>query len=63
MPNSSMGLPDLQDTRCLNDRRLPLAIGKFDGLGAVRVHAGEPLPIFVKDGNLPVLMLAPLVFP
>jgi len=63
MPNSSMGSPDLQDTRCLNDRRLPLAIGKFDGLGAVRVDTGEPFAVFVKHGNLPVLMLAPLVFP
>src|ERR1700732_3600181 len=57
------GLPDLQHTRSLNDWRLPLAIGKFDGLGAVRIDAGEPFAIFVKYGHLPVLMFAPLVFP
>jgi hypothetical protein len=66
-PNLSLliygGLPDLQHTRSLNDGGLPLAIGKFDCLGAVSIHASEPFAILVKDGDLPVLVFAPLVFP
>ncbi len=56
------GLPDLQYSRGLDDRRLSLPLSKLHRLLTGRVNAGEPLAVFVEDGNLPVLVLAPLVF-
>ena len=55
--------PDLQHTRCLNNGRLPLPFGKFGGLCAVGIYAGKPLTVFVKNGNLPMFVFAPFVFP
>ena len=55
--------PNLQHARCLNNGRLPLPFGKFRGLCAVCINAGKPLTVFVKNGNLPVFMLPPFVFP
>ena len=62
-PRHPTGSADLQHSRGLNDRRLPLALGKFGGLGAVGINAREPLAVLVKDRDLPVLVFAPLIFP
>jgi hypothetical protein len=54
---------NLQHACRLHDGRLPLAFGKLVGLRAVRIYAGKPLTVFVKNSNLPVLVFAPFVFP
>jgi hypothetical protein len=53
----------LEDPSCLNDGRLSLPFSKIRSLGAVRIYAGKLLTIFVKNRNLPVLMLASLILP
>jgi hypothetical protein len=58
-----MRLADLQDPRGLHDGRLPLPLGKLGGLLPVRIDASKPLPILVKHRDLPVLVLAPPIFP
>ena len=40
-----------------------MPLGKFVGFLPVRVNAGKPLPVFIEDSYLPVLMLAPPIFP
>jgi hypothetical protein len=55
--------PDLQHPRGLHDGRLPLPLGELGGLGPVGIHPGKAFPIFIKNSDLPVLVLAPLVFP
>ena len=57
-----MALTDLKYPRCPDNGRLPLPFGKFGGFCAVGIYTTEPLTVFVKDRNLPVLVLAPLVF-
>jgi hypothetical protein len=56
-------LADLKHARRLNDGRLPLPLGKLGSFGTVRVNTGKFLAVFVKNRNLPVLVLAPLVLP
>jgi hypothetical protein len=53
----------LQNPRGLYDGGLSLPLGKFGGLIPVRVHAGKPLPVLVKHSDLPMLVLAPPIFP
>ncbi len=60
---NARGLVDLGHARRLYHRRLLLPFGELRRFGAVRVHPREFLAVMVIDGNLPVPMLAPLVFP
>ncbi len=54
---------DLQYARGLHNGRLSLAVGKFIGLRAIGVDPSKPLAVFIENGNLPVLVLTPLIFP
>ena len=56
-------LADLKNARCLNDGRLPLAFSKLGSFGTVSVNAAKFLTVFVKNRNLPVFVLSPLVLP
>jgi hypothetical protein len=51
-------LADLKYACCLDDRRLPLPFSKFGSLGAVGVNTSKFLAVFIKNRNLPMLMLA-----
>jgi hypothetical protein len=53
----------LEHARCLDDRRLPLPFSKFGSFGAVGVNTSKFLPVFVKNRNLPMLVLAAPVLP
>jgi hypothetical protein len=55
-------LADLDDTRSLHDRGFSLPLSKFGGFFSVRIHSSEPLPIFVKHCDLPVLVFSASVF-
>ena len=56
-------LADLKHASCFNDGRLPLAVSKLGGFGAVGIHTSKPLSVFIKNCNLPVLVLASSVLP
>ena len=62
-PLKQLGSADLQNTGGLYDGRLSLPLSKFGGLFPVRIHASKPLPVRVKHSHLPVLVLAPPIFP
>ena len=51
-------LADLKHACCLDDRRFPLPFSKLGSLGAVGVNTSKFLPVFIKNRNLPMLMLA-----
>ncbi len=59
----TVGSADLQYPRGLHDGGLPLPLGKFGGFFPVRIDASKSLPVLVKDSYLPVLVLAPPIFP
>ena len=59
----TMGSADLQYPRGLHDGRLSLPLGELGGLFLVRIDARESLAIFVKYGDLPMLMFSPPIFP
>jgi hypothetical protein len=61
--DKKVGSADLQHPRGFYDGRLPLPLGKFGGLFPVCIHACKPLPVLVKHSHLPVLVLAPPIFP
>jgi hypothetical protein len=61
--DKTVGSADLQYTRSLYDGRLSLPLRKFRGFFPVRIHASKPLPVLVKHSHLPVLVLAPPIFP
>jgi hypothetical protein len=61
--DKTVGSADLQYPRGLYDGRLSLPLRKFGGLFPVRIHASKPLPVLVKHSHLPVLVLAPPIFP
>ena len=52
----------LQNSRRLDHGRLALAFRKSGGFRTVRIDAGKPLAVIVKNGHLPVLVLAPFIF-
>ena len=54
---------DLQYPRGFYHGRLALALSKFGGLLFVGINAGKTLPVLVKNGYLPVLMLPASIFP
>jgi hypothetical protein len=60
--HKTLGSADLQYSRGLYDGRLSLPLSKFGGLFPVRIHASKPLPVLVKHGDLPVLVLTPPIF-
>jgi hypothetical protein len=53
-----ISLVDFEDTGCLYDWRLLLAVGKALRAIAIDVNAGELLTIVVIDGDLPMAVLA-----
>jgi hypothetical protein len=59
---SNCGLIDLHHPRRLHDRGLLLPLGELRSLGAIRINPGELLAVVVVDRDLPVPVLAPLVF-
>ena len=56
-------LTDLNDPSHFHNRGFLLPLCKCCGLGMNCVGAGKPLAIIVKHGHLPVMVLAPRVFP
>jgi hypothetical protein len=61
IPAAGCQLADLENPGRLHDWGFPLALGKFSGLGAVRIDARKPFTVLVKDGDLPVPMLPAFV--
>lgn len=57
-----MQSPDLQNPCGLHHGRFALAFGKFRGLDPVGIDAGKPLAILIKNGDLPVPVLAAFIF-
>jgi hypothetical protein len=55
-------LADLKHARCLYDGRFPLPFSELGGFGTVCINTGKFLSVFVKNRNLPVLVLASSVF-
>jgi hypothetical protein len=54
---------DLQDPRGLHYGGFSLPLSKLGSFLAVCVNTREPLPVLVKHGDLPVLVLPPAIFP
>ena len=57
-----MGLADFDDAGHLHERGFLLPLGKSGGLLTIRVGAGKPLAVIVKDSHLPMMVLPPFVF-
>jgi hypothetical protein len=53
----------LNDTHHLYDWGFFLSLCKSSGLSMNCVGASKPLTVVIKDGNLPVMVLSPLIFP
>src|ERR1700737_4333320 len=60
---SGAGLVDLSDASHFHDRGFLLPLCKACGLLTIRVDATEGFAITIKNGNLPVMVLSPPVFP
>jgi len=58
-----VGSADLQYTGSLYYRGLSLPFGEFRSLIPVRIYPGKALPVLIKHSDLPVLVLAPSIFP
>jgi hypothetical protein len=56
------GLADLKDPGHFHDRGFPLPLCKAIGLSVIRISAGKPLTVFVKQSHLPVVVLSPCIF-
>jgi hypothetical protein len=59
----SAGLADLSNASHFHDRGFLLSICKARGFFMVGIQANKPLTVFVKHGDLPVMMFSPSVFP
>jgi hypothetical protein len=55
------GLAELSDASHFHDRRFLLPLCKASGLLTIRVDATKGFAITIKNGNLPVMVLSPLV--
>ena len=60
---SGAGLAKLGDASHFHDRGFLLPFCKASGLLTIRVNATEGFAITIKNGNLPVMVLSPPVFP
>ena len=60
---SGAGLAKLGDASHFHDRGFLLPLCKASGLLTIRVNATEGFAITIKNGNLPVMVLSPPVFP
>jgi hypothetical protein len=58
-----VGLAKLGNAGHLYDWGFLLPVDKASGLFMVRVHAGKPFPVLVKNCHLPMLVFPPSVFP
>jgi hypothetical protein len=56
-------LPDLRDEGPFDNRRLLLPLGKLAGLRAICIYPHELPAVAIRDCDLPMAMLSPLVFP
>jgi len=56
-----VGLADLNHAGHLHYRGFPLPLCKVIGLGMIRIGPGKPLAITVKQSDLPVVVLSPLI--
>jgi hypothetical protein len=57
------GLAELSDASHFHDRGFLLPLCKARGLSMIRVDSNKSLAILVKQGNLPVMVFSPFVFP
>ena len=57
------GLAKFGDASHFYDWRLFLPLRKSSGLLMIRIHTSKPLTVIVKQCHLPVVVLAPCVFP
>jgi hypothetical protein len=55
-------LADLNDAGHFHDRGFRLPLCKTSGLSMNCVSASKPIPVFVKQSHLPVMVFSPLVF-